>query len=297
MSQNRLLCHPHALRKARQLAGFTLVELLVVIGIIALLISLLLPALNRAREQARQVACASNMKQVGIAFASYVVRHNGALPFGSMYGGTQTGTQPTGYGPGWFDLTWDDMINRDLGGTLTDEEKLAQFAPRNMPVLICPSDEDSGFITAPHFIKSYWRCRVGYYDGFQRGTVTLGASDSNQAAYVGDPSVVNLPGAKFKLKISQIRDPANTINVMEFPSQSGVQGSGGNCDWGWSVVQYSTNSPVGLKALHRIGNWQREPKWNLLFFDGHVAFVPEKETLGTGTPQAPRGMWTIDRND
>src|SRR5687768_2541416 len=65
---------------SRHRLGFTLVELLVVIGIIAVLISILLPSLNKAREAANSVVCLSNLRQVGMSVQIYAGQYKDTLP-------------------------------------------------------------------------------------------------------------------------------------------------------------------------------------------------------------------------
>jgi prepilin-type N-terminal cleavage/methylation domain-containing protein len=71
-----------SIRRTSTRAGFTLVELLVVIGIIAVLISVLLPTLSRARESAKRTQCLSNLRQIAVFLNMYANQYNQQVPIG-----------------------------------------------------------------------------------------------------------------------------------------------------------------------------------------------------------------------
>jgi len=150
MSKNRI----KQTFRNRFAAGFTLIELLVVIAIIAILASLILPALAKAKEKARQIQCLNNMRQWGLGFRLYSDDNNGQVPDEGNVGATINyagGSNPADYQPGtatWnLYFAWYNCIPPTLGlprlvdlygsdATLVDPP-----LPKSRSIFSCPTTD------------------------------------------------------------------------------------------------------------------------------------------------------------
>jgi prepilin-type N-terminal cleavage/methylation domain-containing protein/prepilin-type processing-associated H-X9-DG protein len=154
----------------RKGAGFTLVELLVVIGIIALLVAVLLPALNKARRQSQTVSCMSNLRQIGLAMRMYTMDNQGWLPLIRQ--------DPDWDGAYWF-VPLCKYCGKDLG----------KFNTKGTYQQMRPEDIQGVFRACPAFDNPFnpesWRPGYGMNFTLMMGStgVVRGSANSYPAMY------------------------------------------------------------------------------------------------------------------
>lgn len=149
-------------------AGFSLVEVLVVIGIIGLLLAILMPTLRVARQTAQRLQCQSNLRQIGFAFLSYANDNRGSMP---SWSGWHASAFPANAGD---EISW-------VG-------KLARIIPPDSRVYNCPSFLPYTFNVHNYFIEAAWAAANGrhstrYADVSMGGRFVIGGDMTQLALY------------------------------------------------------------------------------------------------------------------
>jgi prepilin-type N-terminal cleavage/methylation domain-containing protein/prepilin-type processing-associated H-X9-DG protein len=271
-----------------RLRGFTLVELLVVIGIIAVLISILLPALGRVKAQAQSMACASNQRQIGQAMLMYASDSEGYLPAAAVFDSSYSA----------FRVSFDEMLLPYLGIS-PDWDTRSSYQLRNVQVWRCPSD----FATVDEGYESSGAHRNSYAMVASPPWASVVAAGSwgqiNPSTWQVD-TAAGWCAFWRQVKIGELRKSSGTLLMTERHSRLNIQGE----PWGCVVTAPARPYPTGGDpAQVELGNIDmpqlavHNKRWNYLFADGHVETLDPRDTIGTGTLFAPKGMWTFTQGD
>jgi prepilin-type N-terminal cleavage/methylation domain-containing protein/prepilin-type processing-associated H-X9-DG protein len=281
--------------------GFTLVELLVVIGIIAILIGILLPVMNKARQSAQAVVCESNMRQMGHGFQMYATENQGWLPVPGEDGDP---AEPLLLPDrrGWeSEALWINAISRATFGKTYDRIQVeAGNGQGRIPingdhhVLVCPSAPPA--VGAADGADADETSPDGYF--LMHGYVNHGGALSEEARKTFICYAMNyrlfgnkkhpVPGVDpLTGKLSQLRPPAEVVLVFEKRTSAGEATQADN---DYYAAMGGGSGEIVESHLGRFkGDWRRLSTRHrkggyILFADGHVGHLTLHEVL---TPAQP----------
>ena len=253
----------------RKTSAFTLVELLVVISIIAVLIAILLPSLNKARDHAQTVVCASNLRQIGIACQAYAVESKGCIvPVAIHRPGTAERQEM------WATL----LVAR---GYLPAPIVTDSAAPRATgSVFFCPSgNADTNTTIYPTSVRDAGRSAIRQpansgtpsvlLNGFVDVWYGLNGATGNSTAFWEGPT--SLPGRGLPWEGSSSYQPAR-LSMFRKSSQVAFIFDGIFTN----PTLKSAVTPPAFRIGGRHGQIDTNPLTNVLFLDGHVEILPRK---------------------